>query len=204
MLSAVEFPSQERNVNTHTSPHFGHIEIKKVLLSWGSIDESSDVTYQVQKSADKKAFNNIGLPLLASNNPANINYQSIDNNPGIGLNYYRLTQTDQFNNTIFSDTVTIAFNPGLVNGIAKNGFILYANPVKDVLQIVSDKSYTSKVTMDIYDSLGNLKYTQTYPGIEAQLPIQENVSKLKVGVYIIHLKGNNKELVTLKFSKDKS
>ncbi len=179
-------------------------EIKKVLLSWGSIDESSDVTYQVQKSADKKAFNNIGLPLLASNNPANINYQSIDNNPGIGLNYYRLTQTDQFNNTIFSDTVTIAFNPGLVNGIAKNGFILYANPVKDVLQIVSDKSYTSKVTMDIYDSLGNLKYTQTYPGIEAQLPIQENVSKLKVGVYIIHLKGNNKELVTLKFSKDKS
>ncbi|MCR8557688.1 T9SS type A sorting domain-containing protein [Mucilaginibacter sp. BJC16-A38] len=179
-------------------------EIKKVMLNWTTLNQRGSIFYQVQKSTDKKVFTNIGDPLVSLMNPTDVNYQSIDNSPGIGINYYRLIQTDQFNNRVYSDTVAIAFNPGLVNGIAKNGFILYTNPVKDVLQIVSDKSYTSKVTMDIYDSLGNLKYTQTYSSMDAQQPIQENVSKLKVGVYIIHLKSNNKELVTLKFSKEQS
>ncbi|MCR8557686.1 T9SS type A sorting domain-containing protein [Mucilaginibacter sp. BJC16-A38] len=179
-------------------------ESKKVLLNWNSTSDRSNITYQVQRSTDKKIFANIGQPLNSSVNNSDIEYQTIDNNPAIGANYYRLAQTDLFGNIVYSDTVKIGYNPGMLAGHEKNGFLLYPNAVKDVLSIVSDKDYKDKVNMTIYDSQGNLKFTQAYQGINAQLPLQQNVSNLQLGVYIIHLASNGKELVTLKFNKEQN
>ncbi len=177
-------------------------QLKKVLLNWNSANDRNNIVYQVQKSTDKKAFANIGSPLpLLTDNPE-LDYQTIDASPQVGINYYRLVQTDMFNNEVYSDTVAVAFNPGLLTGISNNGFILYPNSVKDVFSIVSDKDYNSKVTMTIYDSQGNLKLTQSYQGISAQQPVQQNAGNLQLGVYIIHLTSNGKELVTLKFNKE--
>lgn len=172
--------------------------LKKVLLNWNGGTDRASITYQVQKSVDNKTFANIGTPLTGS---TNINYQTMDSSPAIGLNYYRLVQTDAFDTNIYSDTITIANNPGLLNGIAKNGFILYPNAVTDVVSIVGDKTYQGTVKLQIYDNLGKLQASQSFTGMNAQVPIQENISNLKMGVYTARIDNDSKEIVVIKFIK---
>ncbi|MCR8557685.1 DUF2341 domain-containing protein [Mucilaginibacter sp. BJC16-A38] len=172
--------------------------LKKVLLNWNGGTDRASITYQVQKSVDNKTFVNIGTSLTGS---SNINYQTVDSSPAIGLNYYRLVQTDAFNTNIYSDTITIANNPGLLNGIAKNGFILYPNAVTDVVSIVGDKTYQGTVKFRIYDNLGKLQASQSFTGMNAQVPIQENISNLKMGVYTARIDNDSKEIVVIKFIK---
>ncbi|TSJ39176.1 hypothetical protein FO440_15540 [Mucilaginibacter corticis] len=177
---------------------------KTVTLKWTSENTVGNIHYQVQRSADKTTFTDIGSTVLSpsTEEPVKTTYTVLDKAPLVGLNYYRLVQTDMFGNVLYSDTITVANNPGFNNGVAKTGFILYPNPVKDVLSIVSDKSFSKKVVMKVYDTQGILKFTQTYnDGITAQIPVQANVNKLQTGVYVVLITNNEKELVALKFKK---
>ncbi|MDP9081612.1 MAG: hypothetical protein M3O71_29725 [Bacteroidota bacterium] len=176
--------------------------VRQVFLHWNVIGNRSKIKYQVQRSIDNKTFADIGSPVnIIGDAPAG-SYQILDQSPLVGLNYYRLVQTDMFNDKCFSDTVTIANNPGLLNGIAKNGFVLYSNPVKDVLAIVSDKSYPGTVKLQIYNNMGQMQKSQSFTGMSAQVPIQKDISDLKLGVYTAHITNNNKEMAIIKFIKE--
>ena len=177
-------------------------ELKKVLLNWNATSNRSNITYQVQRSTDNKVFTNIGDPLSSLSDNPELDYQAIDSNPQVGMNYYRLIQTDLFHNSVYSDTVLIANNPGLLDGIAKNGFLLYSNPVKDVVSIVSDKSYQGIVKLQIYDNQGQVQASQSFTGMDAQVAIQKNISNLRMGVYTAHIENDSKELVVIKFIKN--
>ncbi|MDP9081610.1 MAG: DUF2341 domain-containing protein [Bacteroidota bacterium] len=173
-------------------------ELKKVLLNWNGGTDRINITYQVQRSTNRNTFTNLGQPLTGD---LNIDYQTMDNSPAIGMNYYRLVQTDAFNNTVYSDTIAIANNPGLLNGIAKNGFVLYPNAVSDIVSVVGDKTYPGTVKFRIYDNLGKMQASQSFTGMNAQVPIQTDVRNLKKGVYTARIDNNSNEIVVIKFIK---
>jgi len=173
---------------------------KNALLSWKTSDYRFGITYQVQRSQDNKTFTDAGAVQVGSAEILKNTFSITDNDVKKGINYYRLIQTDIFGNTLMSDTIQLEYNLDAIP--SNNGFKLYPNPVTDNFNIISDKTYRGKITMRIFDSNSNLKYTKNVTQLNAYEPIQQYVSEFKLGVYIVELRDNkNHVLTTLKFVK---
>ncbi|WP_454803223.1 DUF2341 domain-containing protein [Mucilaginibacter phyllosphaerae] len=173
---------------------------ENALLSWKTSDYRFGTTYQVQRSKDNKTFTDAGAVQVGSAEILKNTFSITDNDVKKGINYYRLIQTDIFGNTLMSDTIQLEYNLDAIP--SNNGFKLYPNPVTDNFNIISDKTYRGKITMRIFDSNSNLKYTKNVTQLNAYEPIQQYVSEFKLGVYIVELRDNkNQVLTTLKFVK---
>jgi len=65
-----------------------------VLLKWTTETETNNNYFLVEKSLDAINWSSVSKVQGAGNSLYRINYSTIDNNPIIGVNYYRLTQVD--------------------------------------------------------------------------------------------------------------
>jgi len=173
---------------------------KKGLLSWKTSEHRFGTTYQVQRSQDNKTFADIGALQVGSTDSLRTDFNMTDDEIQKGTNYYRLVQTDVFGNKLLSNTVQLDYNLDAIP--SSNGFKLYPNPVTDNFNVISDKTYTGKITLRVYDSSSNLKLTKTVTQLSAYEPIQQYVSNFRLGVYIVEIRDDkDKVLTTLKFVK---
>jgi len=175
---------------------------RKALLTWKTNIYTPGTTYQVQRSQDNTTFVNVGATKAGSEQVVENSFDVLDNEIQQGDNYYRLAQTDVFGNISTSNTILLKIGADIGPIDIKNGFKLFPNPVVDKLSIISDKSYTGKVTMRVYSTSSEIKLTKTFAKLNAYEPLEEYVSQLRLGVYIVELKDeSNRVLTTLKFVK---
>jgi len=175
---------------------------RKALLTWKTNIYTPGTTYQVQRSQDNTTFVNVGATKAGSEQVVENSFDVLDNDIQQGDNYYRLAQTDVFGNISTSNTILLKIGADIGPIDIKNGFKLFPNPVVDKLSIISDKSYTGKVTMRVYSTSSEIKLTKIFAKLNAYEPLEEYVSQLRLGVYIVELKDeSNRVLTTLKFVK---
>ncbi|RFZ85934.1 T9SS C-terminal target domain-containing protein [Mucilaginibacter terrenus] len=175
---------------------------KKGLLTWQTNRYRLGTTYQVQRAPDTTNFTDIGLAQVGVDTTGKGSYQLVDSTIQQGNNYYRLVQTDVFGNKSYSNKVMINLSSAVGPVDVKNGFKLYPNPVVTGFSILSDKSYTGKVSFRIYNSNSEIKISGSFTQLNAFESVKQDVSQLKLGVYFIELRdANNKVLTTLKFIK---
>jgi hypothetical protein len=124
----------------------GSITDNKTMLSWKSQDPSQVQYFEVQRSIGGGKFLTIGR--VEKNSLGSYSFQ--DNGVSSSGNvYYRIKLVNVTNIVNFSDE--IVFSPSKT---AQEKFILYPNPVKDVLQIQVTAPGRGKMKVELYDAAG--------------------------------------------------
>ena len=150
-----------------------------VLVKWSTSNESNNDYFTVEKSFDGKEWSSIGVLKGSENSNGILNYELLDVQAKIGIQYYRLKQTDLNGVNCFSKIIRINFSNEISNQIK-----LYPQPVAGVLNIEIPNNENEDASVSVYNSFGGkLLSFENLNGLVFQL----DLSKLMHGVYYIEL-----------------
>ena len=148
---------------------------KQALLRWVAAVETNTSLYAIERSADSKDWNAIGTtPALGINNKEYIFH---DENPLMGVNYYRIKGIDKDGKVTYSEIRKLNFTK------EGNHVLIVPNPSKYQSKVyIASAATTAKVS--VYDAQGRL--IQTNQKLEnGQFTL--STSNLNNGVYILHI-----------------
>jgi len=150
------------------------------LLNWSTSQEENNDFFTVQHSVDGVNFTDIGVVKGAGNSASARHYEFIHADPIMGVNYYRIKQTD-FNGS-YDYTVVRTVNFGGPVGEVK----VSPNPVESNAVVQIPETVTGEATVTIMDMSGKLYSTRIISEDEV---IGGNalvdMSGLKSGAYLI-------------------
>lgn len=155
-------------------------------LIWQTATEDNNQGFEIQRSADGKAWESIGYK---SGNGTSIqfqNYKFIDVSPFSGINYYRLKQMDFDGQYDYSNIVTIE------SKIENKPINIFPNPIQNELNIVNGQGAAM-----IYNLLG--QPIKQFAVSSEQFSVDMN--DLPKGQYVIRIIKNNGETITKRFMK---
>lgn len=163
---------------------FKAIQNKNTIdLHWQTLSELNNRGFEIQKSTDGKTFENIAFVEGGGNSLATIDYYFNDENPNIGLNYYRLKQMDFDGFFEFSDVVVIDFKK-------ESSFVIYPNPTTEKLTVQTD--FQGLVDIRIYNLMGQMVYQNTQR-MTQQMDI--NLNDLTSGNYHLVIANSETEAI---------
>lgn len=159
-----------------------------VNLKWNTESESNNKGFYIESSKDGKAYNTITfMNSKAINGNSNIGlmYDYIDNNPVIGMNYYRLRQIDLDGKDVYSP-----IKAALISGTS-NTLDISPNPASNFTKITY-KPAGSNANIKVASVNGTqVLYQFVGKGLISSII---NISSLAKGMYIINY--NNNGIVT--------
>jgi hypothetical protein len=109
------------------------------VISWITTSEINNDYFIVQRSKDGNEWENIKKVKGAGNSNVILNYTVFDNNPLLGVSYYRLVQFD------FDGTSEISKTVQLINNSKSNKLGIYPNPAKGYVNIVVAETAIVKI-----------------------------------------------------------
>lgn len=157
----------------------------KVAISWSTASELNNDFFTIERSRDGVSFE--VLATIQGNGTSNsmIEYQLTDQDPFLGVSYYRLSQTDYDGTTEQFPLVSI------FNTAKQNNLSLYPNPIsgRHVQLRSSGKPENEPVTLRITNLQGQLVKEQTlvadaFGNINQQIDLQDLIRK---DTYIVEL-----------------
>lgn len=158
-----------------------------IQLKWATASEKNNDYFEIQKSANGKDFEVIGIVNGMKNSVLEQRYDFFDENPYISSNYYRLKQVDLAANSNHSDseyskTIHLIYTPNL-----HFQFNVYPNPVIDILKVKSPLNLHHHI-LKIHNSNGQLMY---------QAPFSEaiDVSNFAKGLYWLTIFNPQNQLI---------
>lgn len=120
---------------------------RNILLHWETASEIDNQGFELQKSLDGKNWRPIDFVKGHGTTNEAKSYNSVDQNPVQGNNYYRLMQLDYDGASEYSEVISVNWR----NKVEETSLKVYPNPVNDVLTIES-----SVGTLQLYDQTGKL------------------------------------------------
>lgn len=121
---------------------------KSVLVNWTVSQETNINKYEIERSGNGIDFIKIGSA-LALNNTSTHSYDFIDEQPNLGVNYYRIRSVEANGTTQLSKTVKI------VRANSKQQFTIFPNPVtNNTISVTSNQTNFGKYFYQITDVLG--------------------------------------------------
>ena len=152
---------------------------ENVLVKWSTTNESNNDYFTIEKSYDGKVWSSVGVLKGAENSNGILNYQLFDYNTKIGIQYYRLKQTDLNGSIYYSKIISINFNGEISSQIK-----LYPQPVAGILNVNIPNNENENACISVYNAFGEkLLIFQNLSGLDFQL----DLSKFIAGVYYIEL-----------------
>ena len=147
---------------------------KSVLLSWHTVTETSNDFFAVERSADSRAFVEIGRERGAGPTAEPRHYTFTDAQPLPGFNYYRLRQVDFDGRHAYSRVVAVQ------TGRAAD-ILVFPSPATGFLNIQLEQAPEENAVWEVFDFTGRPVLTGEIPAehVDAEL----NVAGLPAGVY---------------------
>jgi hypothetical protein len=164
----------------------GELKTDVVNLYWTTASESYNDYFTVEKSANGENWEFLEKIDGAGNSSQMLNYFTVDKDPYLGVNYYRLKQTD-FNGTYnYSEAVRIDLD-------GSKPFV-YPNPASNMINIY--KSNIQDYQLSMFNTLGQeIQIGSTI--IDGNYTV--DVSGLSKGIYVLVL-SNSTEYFSVKVS----
>lgn len=154
-----------------------------VHLNWKTASEQNNAFFSIERSTDKRQWEEIGRVKGQGNSAILTNYNFIDKIPYNGSNYYRLIQTDEDGTISYSKIISVVWNK------TESSISVYPNPSTGQVSIDWDNKVThQQVDIEIYDIFGNLAFAARKSTNKNQTI---DVSTLKNGIYFLHVYRNN-------------
>ncbi len=155
-----------------------------VNLNWATATEVSNYGFDVERSADKSVWNNIGFVAGNGNSNSVKSYSYSDNTASAGTVYYRLKQLDTDGKYEYSKVVS-------VNNTTPDAFTVdqnFPNPFNPSTTIRFSLANSSNVKVDVYASNGELVHTLANKTYEAgNHALNFDASQLSAGIYLYRI-----------------
>jgi hypothetical protein len=150
----------------------------RVLLRWSTADEQNNSFFSVERSRNGELFESIGVVAGKINSTTVSRYQLIDNNPYVGVNYYRLVDNSLSGVEDYSEIVRVDFTPN-EKGIPYPNPIAVGEPIN--LQL---SSAIGDVNVQVFDMQG-MQVAVDLSRSGKHLKIQ--IRRRKEGVYLLRV-----------------
>lgn len=150
---------------------------RSVYLDWITGREIDNDYFVIQRSVDGQKWTNLGRVAADENTRTSINYQFTDQNPLVGLSYYRLKAVDINGKAVVSKMRVIRFAERIPS------LIIHPNPVSDKVYVELDTDLKIN-RFEVLDVLGRQRL------IDYQLQDNQLVFSVKTwenGIYFLRL-----------------
>ncbi|MEO1260025.1 MAG: T9SS type A sorting domain-containing protein [Bacteroidota bacterium] len=153
-------------------------EDQKVKLSWQTASEKNNDFFLIERSSDGQFFSTIEKVNGAGNADDVIDYETYDEQPFTGINYYRLKQVDFDGTFAYSPIRSVVFNrrETLVS--------IYPNPVSNVANVQLPTNI-EMAALQVFDAGGRMVFAQE--NMEQSSFLQLNVQDWKAGAYVLQV-----------------
>ncbi|RAU81474.1 T9SS type A sorting domain-containing protein [Pontibacter arcticus] len=146
-----------------------------IALEWSTASEKDNSHFEVERSADGQAFEQIGKVNGNGNSSVKRRYNFTDNNPASDLNYYRLKQVDFDGKSEYSKVITVTADVLASSELSIN---LAPNPCEngDCSAIIANPGRQGAITLELKDMSGRLVHTKTITetsGSTVKIPMAE-------------------------------
>jgi hypothetical protein len=170
------------------------------MVNWSTASEINNQDFELQRSEDGAAFNNIALIKGQVNSNTVHNYQYNDMNVGAPIIYYRLKQTDVNGQVHYSNVIKVnSCNPGHYN----NYINFYPNPVTgSTLNIKYSVKANEEIGIKLYDVTGRIMLQQSLSLKQGSADTKLNLPNLTKGVYFIQFASTQVESIPQKLIKE--
>jgi len=123
-------------------------EGENIRLDWLTASETNNDFFSIPRSKDGLTFVDIIKISAKGNCKTEQHYSAIDNNPFIGISYYKLKQTDIDGELSYSKVVSVDIEDLF-------DFSIYPNPFsKEITIRIQDKSNNSLYNLKLFKSSG--------------------------------------------------
>ncbi|WP_020571393.1 T9SS type A sorting domain-containing protein [Neolewinella persica] len=146
------------------------------LLNWTTMNERDNDYFSVERSSDGNTWLEIGQVMSRGNQGSVNGYALTDDNPGNGLNYYRLRQFD-LNGSFSLSGVQV------VNFVDENNLLVYPNPAQNWFEVIAVEDMEN---VRLLNAMGQDVTTQATIIVRDDR-IKVGVSNLPRGVYFVRL-----------------
>jgi hypothetical protein len=157
-----------------------------VVLDWSTSTETDNELFIVERSADAINFVEIGKTPGAGNSISTINYQLIDGQPGLGVNYYRLRQID-FNGDESTSQIVSAVFDNVLSSVSA----IYPNPASSEIALNIQSVLDAPATVEIFDASGRMVQQVQVPLTTGTQRVAIDLNGLQAGSYSVHLIGQD-------------
>jgi hypothetical protein len=154
-----------------------------VRLEWTTEQEENNRMFNIERSTDTEGFVTIGQIAGHGNSSVVENYSFVDENPGSGMNYYRLKQIDYDEHFAYSKIVAVE-----MDGASVLHTEVFPNPVSNQLTVRS-KNNERINAVSIYSIDGTMIFNDQH--ITSNI-FSTSVQRLKAGFYLVYVKTQNK------------
>lgn len=163
-----------------------------IELAWETASEKDNSHFEVERSADGSAFEQVGNVKGHGNSSTKISYRFTDDIPLPGQNYYRLKQVDYNGQHEYSRVISVR---AAETGTDEIQLTLYPNPCQngDCQLSIRNTSGSKETRLELTDLAGRVLYTTTVQhanGRTITVPMQE--LQTHKGLYIITAISGNK------------
>ena len=160
----------------------------RAQINWQTATEEGTDYFDVERAIDGKSFNTVVRHTIAAGNSATAtDYQTYDNDPVAGTNYYRLKMVDVAGRITYSEIRTVNF------GKVRN-YSLSPNPATDVINIKGMDAGASIMIMNTTGQvISETKATGTTQAI--------NLNKIVPGLYYVQIVQDEVIVYNQKFVK---
>jgi Secretion system C-terminal sorting domain len=169
------------------------------VLNWYTASEQDNDYFVLQRSKDGESFENIATVKGVGNSTSLSSYESIDNSPYTGINYYRLKSVDKQGIGSYSEIITVYSPTG--KKIEFEG--VHPNPSSG--NIFSDFYVTENTTLtvEIRHISGQLVKTYNATVIAGKNSLESDTRELSGGLYFISIMDRKSgEKYTARFVKE--
>ncbi|HLO57026.1 MAG TPA: choice-of-anchor D domain-containing protein [Saprospiraceae bacterium] len=156
----VEFSNFNVSKNKNTS-----------ILSFATASETNNDFFTIERSADGTSFDAIREIKGAGNSNTTLNYEFTDEKPFVGINYYRIKQTDYDGKFSYTDIKSVRHN-------MYGNLSITPRTTEGRLQITTD---AEDYTLDVYNVAG--QQVKSYPSLSLDQSI--SIDELTAGLYYI-------------------
>jgi len=156
-----------------------------VQLNWTTESEINNHYFTIARSTDGITWKTIDTTAGAGNSDVTRNYSTIDDNPIVGVDYYRLTQVD-------FDGHSKTFDPIAVNVPFSQSIRVYPTLATDMINVQGDVS-----RIIILNELGQQVLEQTITDKKTSI----SLGGLAMGVYIIQVFDKQDNMSVSRFMK---
>lgn len=168
------------------------LENERTFINWTTESERNVNVFEVQKSKDAKNWEKLTEVNAAGNSNETIDYESVDENPYFGTNYYRLKVIDLDGQFDFSPVRSVYRN-SLGDQIS-----VFPNPTNKSISIVNEEIESK--TIRIQNSLG--QYILVNPNVTSSNEATMDLSHLTNGIYFLVIESAKGEILSRKIVKN--
>ncbi len=161
-----------------------------VVLSWSTASELNNDFFTLEESKNGRDFQKFAQVAGSGTTSIGADYSYTDNNPSLGLSYYRLSQTDYDGTIEVFDAVSVVFTG------KSNGMSVSPNPLRDQSLTIKSAGWIKSevVALNVFNLAGLLVARRSftadrYGNIDESFVLDK---KLEKGLYLFELAGGSR------------